>query len=157
MLVQGKAYPLLLMCLSMLCPAKMAALEQAGRPAEKAMAYLNIRLKIRAIHYGPASRIVLAVVLVELLNMMTLKGGGLLCMAMVGLMVVMVVDRLIRMEYKMRLAVLAVYMVVVMVEMPQVVSIMVQMQLIMVLAAAVVPTILVINSRSATAAAAIKA
>ena len=41
----------------LLCPAKMAALEQAARPEEQAMAYLNIRLKIRAIHYGPASRI----------------------------------------------------------------------------------------------------
>ena len=35
----------------------MAALEQAVRPPEQAMAYLNIRLKIRAIHYGLASRI----------------------------------------------------------------------------------------------------
>ena len=57
MLVQGKAYLLLLMCLSMPCPAKMAALEQAALPPEQAMAYLNIRLKIRAIHYGLASRI----------------------------------------------------------------------------------------------------
>ena len=57
MLVQAKAYLLLLMCLSMPCPVKMAALEQAVRPPEQAMAYLNIRLKIRAIHYGLASRI----------------------------------------------------------------------------------------------------
>lgn len=57
MLVQNKAYLLLLMCLSMLCPAKMAALGQAAGPPEQAMAYLNIRLKIRAIHYGLASRI----------------------------------------------------------------------------------------------------
>ena len=57
MLVQGKAYLLLLMCLSMPSPAKMAALEQAALPPEQAMAYLNIRLKIRAIHYGLASRI----------------------------------------------------------------------------------------------------
>ncbi len=57
MLVQDKAYLLLLMCLSMPCPAKMAALEQAALPPEQAMAYLNIRLKIRAIHYGLASRI----------------------------------------------------------------------------------------------------
>ena len=57
MLAQGKAYLLLLMCLSMLCPAKMAALEQAAIPPEQAMAYLNIRLRIRAIHYGLASRI----------------------------------------------------------------------------------------------------
>ena len=57
MLVQDKAYLLLLMCLSMLCPAKMAAPEQAARPLVQAMAYLNIRLKIRAIHYGLASRI----------------------------------------------------------------------------------------------------
>ena len=57
MLVQGKAHLLLLMCLSMPCPAKTAALEQAVRPLEQAMAYLNIRLRIRAIHYGLASRI----------------------------------------------------------------------------------------------------
>lgn len=57
MLVQDKAYLLLLMCLSMPCPAKVAALEQAAIPPEQAMAYLNIRLKIRAIHYGLASRI----------------------------------------------------------------------------------------------------
>ena len=57
MLVQDKAYLLLLMCLSMPCPAQMAALEQALKPPEQAMAYLNIRLKIRAIHYGLASRI----------------------------------------------------------------------------------------------------
>lgn len=57
MLVQNKAYLLLLMCLSMLCPAKMAAPEQAAIPLVQAMAYLNIRLKIRAIHYGLASRI----------------------------------------------------------------------------------------------------
>lgn len=55
MLVQDKAYLLLLMCLSMLCPAKMAVLVEAAK--EQAMAYLNIRLKIRAIHYGLASRI----------------------------------------------------------------------------------------------------
>ena len=122
------------------------------------MAYLSSRLEIRAIHYGLASRIAQVVVLVELLNLMALiRGGRLSCMAMVGLMVVMVVDRLIRMEYKMRLAVLAVYMVVVMVEMPQVVSIMVQMQLIMVLAAAVVPAIMIMDTRTATVAAAIKA
>ena len=57
MLVQDKAYLLLLMCLSTLCPAKVAALEQVAIPPEQAMAYLNIRLEIRAIHYGPASRI----------------------------------------------------------------------------------------------------
>lgn len=57
MLVQDKAYLLLLMCLSMLCPAEMAALEQAAIPPEQVMAYLNIRLEIRAIHYGLASRI----------------------------------------------------------------------------------------------------
>ena len=105
---------------------------------------------------GVRNLIVLAVVLVELLNVMAL-GGSLFCMAMVGLMVVMVVDRLLWMEYKTRLAVLAVYMVVVMVEMPHMVSVMVQMQLIMVLVAAVVPTIMIIKPRSATAAAAIKA
>ena len=57
MLVQGKAYLLLLMCLSMPCPAKMAALEQAAVSLEQAMVYLNIRLEIRAIRYGLASRI----------------------------------------------------------------------------------------------------
>ena len=57
MLVQDNAYLLLLMCLSMPCPAKMAALEQAAGPPEQAMAYLNIRLEIRASHYGLANRI----------------------------------------------------------------------------------------------------
>ena len=40
----------------------MAALEQAVRPLERAMAYLNIRLRIRAIHCGLASLIAEAVV-----------------------------------------------------------------------------------------------
>ena len=40
----------------------MAELEQAVRPPEQAMAYLNIRLKIRAIHCGLASLIAEAVV-----------------------------------------------------------------------------------------------
>ena len=57
MLVQDKAYLLLLMCLSMPCPAEMAVLEQVAGSPEQAMAYLNIRLKIRAILYGLASRI----------------------------------------------------------------------------------------------------
>ena len=39
----------------------MAALEQAVRPLERAMAYLNIRLRIRAIHCGLASRIAVVV------------------------------------------------------------------------------------------------
>lgn len=55
MLVQDKAYLLLLMCLSIKCPAKMAVLVEAAK--EQAMAYLNIRLKIRAIHYGLANPI----------------------------------------------------------------------------------------------------
>lgn len=119
------------------------------------MAYLNIRLKIRAIHYGLASRIVLAVVLVDFLNVLAVMRGTLIRMAMVGLMVVMAVHRLIKTQ-KMRLAVLAVYMVVVMVETPIVLSIMVQMQLIMVLAAAVVPTIILIMKESAMEGLAIK-
>lgn len=45
----------------------------------------------------------------------------------------------------MHLVALGAYMVVVMVEMPHMVSIMVQMQFIMVLAAAVVPTILIMT------------
>ena len=138
----------MLMCLSMLCPAEMAALEQAALPSEQAMAYLNIRLKIRAIRYGLASRIVLAVVLVEVLTILAVIRGSLLRMAMVGLMVVMAVRRLIKTQER-RLAVLAVYMVAVMVEMPYTFSIMVQMQLIMVLAAAVVPTIIIITTLSA--------
>ncbi len=156
MLVQDKAYLLLLMCLSMLCPAKMAALEQAAIPPEQAMAYLNIRLKIRAIHSGPASRIALAVVLVDFLNVVALMSGILIRMAMVGLMVVMVVHRLIgaNMEQKMRLAVLAVYMVVVMAEMPH---LMVQMQPIMVLVLVVVATIVIILTKSAMEGLAIKA
>ena len=44
------------------CPAKMAVLEQAVGPPEQAMAYLNIRLRIRAIPYGLASLIAEAVV-----------------------------------------------------------------------------------------------
>ena len=35
----------------------MAALEQVAIPLEQVMAYLNIRLEIRAIHYGLANRI----------------------------------------------------------------------------------------------------
>ena len=155
MLVQDKAYLLLLMCLSMLCPVEMAALERAVRPAEQAMAYLNIRLKIRATHYGLASRIALAVVLVDILNVLAVMRGILSRMAMVGLMVVMAVHRLSKTQ-QMRLAVLAVYMVVVMVEMPIVLSIMVQMQPIMVLAAAVVPTIILIMKKSALEGLAIK-
>ena len=100
---------------------------------------------------GAKNLIVLAVVLVDILNVVALMSGILIRMAMVGLMVVMVVRRLIgaNMEQKMRLAVLAVYMVVVMVEKPWLVSIMVQMQLIMVLAAAVVPSIIIIAPQSA--------
>ena len=59
MLVQDKAYLLLLMCLSIkwvaFSPAQMAVLVEAAE--EQAMACLNIRLEIRAIHYGLASRI----------------------------------------------------------------------------------------------------
>lgn len=134
----------------------MAAPEQAVRPLVQAMAYLNIRLEIRAIHYGPASRIALAVVLVDILIVVALMRGILIRMAMVGLTVVMVVNRLFEgnMEQTMRLAVLAVYMVVVMAEMPH---LMVQMQPIMVLVLVVVATIVIITTRSAMAAAAIKA
>lgn len=35
----------------------MAALEQVAIPLEQVMAYLNIRLEIRAIHYGLSNRI----------------------------------------------------------------------------------------------------
>ena len=61
--MQEEAYLLLPMCLSMPCPVKMAALVAAVlspdsvSSAEPAVAHLNIRLKIRAIHYGLASRI----------------------------------------------------------------------------------------------------
>ena len=105
---------------------------------------------------GPASRIALAVVLVDFLNVVALMSGILIRMAMVGLMVVMVVHRLIgaNMEQKMRLAVLAVYMVVVMAEMPH---LMVQMQPIMVLVLVVVATIVIILTKSAMEGLAIKA
>ena len=157
MLVQAKAYLLLLMCLSMLCPAEMAAPEQAVRPPEQAMAYRSTHSVMILMNSGLASRIVLAVVLVEFLNVVALMRGILIRMAMVGLTVVMVVNRLFEgnMEQKMRLAVLAVYMVVVMVETPNLVG-MVQMQLIMVLAAVVVPTIVIITPIPAMEGLAIK-
>ena len=121
------------------------------------MAYRSTHSAMILMSSGVKNLIVLAVVLVQLLKVEALMSGALCRMAMVGLMAVMVVDRLIGMEYKMRLAVLAVYMVVVMVEIPHMVSIMVQMQLIMVLAAAMVPTLFMVTPRSAKAAAAIKA
>lgn len=131
----------------LLCPAKMAALEQAVGAPEQAMAYRSTHSAMILMNSGVKNLIVLAVVLVEFLNLEALITGNLIRMAMVGLMVVMAVHKLIgtNMEHNMRLAVLAVYMVVVMVEMPHMASIMVQMQLIMVLAAVVVPTIILLT------------
>ena len=122
----------------------MAAPEQAARAAVQAMACRSTHSAMILMNSGVKNLIVLAVVLVELLNVLAL-GGILIRMAMVGLMVVMAVHRLIKAQ-KMRLAVLAVYMVVVMVEMP---DLMVRMQLIMVLAAAVVATIIIMTPISA--------
>lgn len=158
MLVQGKAYLLLLMCLSMLCPVEVAALEQAAITPEQAMAYRSTHSAMILMNSGVKNLIVLAVVLVEFLHVVALMSGILIRMATVGLTVVMVVNRLFEgnMEQKMRLAVLAVYMVVVMVETPNMIG-MVQMQLIMVLAAVVVPTIIIIAPRSAMKGLAIKA
>ena len=142
--------------MSMLYLAKMAALEQVAITPEQAMAYRSIHLAMILMNSGPASRIALAVVLVDFLNVVALMSGILIRMAMVGLMVVMVVHRLIgaNMEQKMRLAVLAVYMVVVMAEMPH---LMVQMQSIMVLVLVVVATIVIILTKSAMEVPAIKA
>lgn len=142
--------------MSMLYLAKMAALEQVAITPEQAMAYRSIRLAMILMNSGPASRIALAVVLVDILIVVALLIGTLIRMAMVGLMVVMVVHRLIgaNMEQKMRLAVLAVYMVVVMAEMPH---LMVQMQPIMVLVLVVVATIVIILTKSAMEGLAIKA
>ena len=139
----------------MLYLAKMAALEQVAITPEQAMAYRSIHLAMILMNSGPASRIALAVVLVDILNVVALMSGILIRMAMVGVMVVMVVHRLIgaNMEQKMRLAVLAVYMVVVMAEMPH---LMVQMQPIMVLVLVVVATIVIILTKSTMEGPAIK-